>query len=76
MLIKIKRVYLNSGLESEILINTRYIVEIAPNHNPDKPRTLIVKDSFSRMGPDIIYTNESVPTIKAKITKQAKVEDD
>lgn len=73
MIIQIKRVTL-SGLEYKILLNTRYIIEVRPTEDPDKPRTKIIYDSLRRDEVSIIYTQESIPTIKGKITRGSKNE--
>lgn len=70
MLIPIKRVYLNSGLEVEVLFNTNYIVKIESTDPTDeKPKTRIVYDQLQRDEPGIVYTNESLQGIKTKITR-------
>ena len=69
-LVPIKRLYLNSGNEHEILLNTDYIMKIIPTQEPDKPKTRIVFDSGTSEGPDLIYTDESYSIIKARVTRQ------
>lgn len=75
-MISIKRVYLNTGLEVEVLINPRYIIEInqvqdheVDDNGYDKPPTRIVLDSATKEGPKIMYTIEHISSIKGKITK-------
>jgi len=71
MLIPIKRIYLTSGIEVEILINTNYIIKISPTDPKEfeKPVTRILLCSNVSSDPDIMYTNESISTIKGKLTK-------
>ena len=70
MLISIKRIYLESGLEVEMMINTLYIIKIQPVAPDDKkPRTRIIIDTCQRESPNIIYTNETLSTLKAKVTR-------
>lgn len=71
-MIQIKRKTLG-GLEYRILLNTRYIIEIRPvtedEERQGKPKTKIVYDTCKRDDVAIIYTSESVSSIKGKITK-------
>jgi hypothetical protein len=73
MLISIKRIYIGSGSIEEVMVNTRYIMYIEPPApRSDRPNTRIVVEPFSH-GPDaranMIYTDESIASIKGKITK-------
>lgn len=73
MIVEIKRLFVKSGLEAPVMLNTDYIMKIMPNEEPDKPRTRIIFDSgASSEGPDIIYTDETYAAIKAKVTNQRK----
>jgi len=78
MIISIKRFILQHDFEVETLINTRYILKIE-NTQPHegKPTTRILMDSLdSSRGPDIIYTYDTLGTIKGKVTKARKVQGD
>lgn len=74
MIVEIKRVYLKSGLELPILINTNYIMKVeTTNPSDEKPRTRIVYDSGTTSeGPDMYYTDETYANIKAKVTRQRR----
>lgn len=71
MMIPIKRITL-SGTFYEMLINTRYIIEISPANDDTKPSTRIIMDQLRNDDPKIIYTEESIRSIKAKITRISK----
>jgi hypothetical protein len=68
MLISIKRVYLESGIEAEVIINTNYVYKISKNMDLSKPKTRIIMKGFGQE-PDILYTDESLATIKSKLIK-------
>lgn len=67
-IIEIKRLYLKSGIEAPILLNTDYIVKIqTTEEHEQKPRTRIVLDACGIEGPDLIYTDDTYAAIKRKI---------
>jgi hypothetical protein len=74
MIIQIKR-KTRAGVEYLMLLNTRYIVEIHPTENEKevKPSTRIIYDRLNNQdNPAIIYTDESISSLKGKITKASK----
>lgn len=72
-MIEIKRIYLRTGEERKILLNTSYIMKVAETEEGDKPQTRIVFDSGKTSeGPDVMYTSESYAAVKAKITRSKK----
>ena len=71
MIIPIKRLYLNSSLEKEILINTRYIVKVETCGEEERGKAktrIVIEDGFGG-GNSIMYTNYTVSYIKGLITK-------
>lgn len=72
MLIPIKRAIVKSGLEVEILLNTRYVVKIEETQvDEGKPRTRILIDPLDRehKGPEVIYTHWPVSYIRGLVTR-------
>lgn len=67
MLLSIKRVYIDSGEEVEVLLNSNYIIKIEPCNDSTKPKTRIVMYGFGE--PSFAYTNETITTIRTKLTK-------
>ncbi len=63
MLFKVKRVYIGSGLESEVLINDTLVQSIEPSNDSQKPQTRIVTTEPGTTDPRIIYTNSTVLNI-------------
>lgn len=77
MIIPIKRYYVHQQLEVEMLLNTRYMIRIEPtNTEENKPKTRIVMEGFGTDDASIVYTNETVATIKSKLTRARKVRDE
>lgn len=73
MLLPIKRVYLTSGDEREVLLGINYIMKIEAVDDPTKPKTRIIVDQLvSGDRASILYTNESLSTIKGKLTRMRK----
>ena len=68
MLIPIKRHVLISGETWEILINTNYIIKIEPTGEEIQTR-IIIDSRTPDEGVIVMYTKESISSIRAKITK-------
>lgn len=68
MLIPINRIYLERAIKAEVMINTRYIIEVVPTNDKNKPRTRIIMERLGENKSNIIYTNTSVQSIN-KIIK-------
>jgi hypothetical protein len=73
MLISIKRSLVGTDEERDMMINTRYILKIEPTFLAEYPKTRIIMLGFSRDDPlNFIYTNESLTSIKSKVSKARK----
>jgi hypothetical protein len=74
MLISIKRTYVGTMEIRDVMINTRYVVKIeSTDPEVDYPKTRIVLDGLTRDDPiSFIYTEESLASIKSKLSKARK----
>lgn len=71
MLLSIKRVYKESQLVADILLNTNYIIKIEPAkvNSISMIKSRIVIPGFTRREVQIMYTSYEVSYIKGLLTK-------
>lgn len=79
MLIEINRIYVTTGYEAKVLINTRYVRRIEKLtedhvHFNSAATILVLDDPSNEKCTSLVYTQDSYSVIKAKVTRASKAQ--